>query len=136
MHPTLVRWSISEDFENAIRHADAAQGQISRSNSLCKGDNIGLYLPMIETEPTAQTPETCDHLIGDEQNLILVTNLTNPRKVVVLWNHKTTCALNRFCDKGGYRVWTFPQNRLFQFVRGGAPLTDGGAIGYVSIWVR
>src|SRR5262245_11035956 len=135
MHPPLIEWSICQNLENAIRYANAAQGQISRSDPFRKGHDVGLHVPMIKAEPPTQPPETCDHLISDKQNAVLIANLANARKVVVLWNHKTTCALNGLCDKGCNRICAFAKNRLFQFVRRCAALTDRGITGHVAIRV-
>src|SRR4029453_3983195 len=80
--------------------------------------------------------ESCDHLVGDKQDLVSGTDLSHARKIIVGWNDDTSGPLYGFGYEGGYRVRILLDDGFLQRSR------RGGADGFawlcalepVGIW--
>ena len=67
---------------------------------------------MIQGKEGARSPERGDHLVGDQQHVILVTDFSDTRKIVVLRDDDAARALDRFSQEHPDRVGPFAQNGL------------------------
>ena len=59
---------------------------------------------------------TGDGLIGHQNHVILLANLSHPTEIAGVSGEATTGVLNRFDVEGCDRVWTFEQDRLFEAI--------------------
>ena len=62
---------------------------------------------MIGPEHGAQTAESCDDLIGDEQDVMLAQHFLNRGPVAFGWRHDAASAQNRLADEGCNRIGPF-----------------------------
>ena len=63
--------ALFEDLPHPVTHDRPGQRRIGRCQTLCDGDEIRLDPVVIRPEHAAQSAKTCDHLIGDQQNVVL-----------------------------------------------------------------
>src|SRR5262249_55515542 len=69
-------------------------------------------------------------------DIVLVADLPDPGKIIVLRNHQTPGALNGLREECRNGVGALTENRPFQFIRGGTALTDRGVLRNITVWVR
>ena len=91
---------------------------------------------MFETEPLSRAAESRDHLVGNQQHVILVAYLANSGKVIVLRHDQTPCALHGFGDEGRNGIRTFAEDRFLELIRRRAALAEGRVVRDISIGIR
>ena len=121
---------------DTIRKADSAERDISRSNSLRKCKNVRLDAVTLQTKPASGPAKTRDDFVRDEQHIVLVADLSNPREIVVRRNDQSPRTLNRLGDKCGHRFRPFLQNHLFEQICRGDTRSHRRIVGNKSIRIR
>ena len=101
---------------NFVADPDSSEGKIPGSDRLGELDHIGFDSPMLESEQGSGSSETGDDFIRHEQDLILIADFTDSRKIIILGNDYPAGSLNRLCQEHGHCFRSFPQYRLFQFI--------------------
>lgn len=77
-------------------------------------DHIRLDPIMFQAKPVPGPPESGNHFIGDQQDIIRITDFSNSPKVLIGRHYDTTRALDGLRDKRRNIVGTLAQNRCFQ----------------------
>ena len=116
VHPGGVRRV--HDVRDLVADADAAEREVTRGDRLGELDHVRLHPPVLEAEHPSGAPEPRDHLVGDEEDVVLVADLADAREVVVLRDDHAARPLHGFGDEHGHRVGAFAENRLLELVRG------------------
>ena len=99
-----------------IAYANAAKREIAGSNRLGELYQVGFDTPVFQTKHFACTTETGDHLVGNQQHLVLIADFPDTRKIVVLRYYHATSALDRFGNEHGDRLGAGLLDCFFQFV--------------------
>ncbi len=77
------------------------QGHDASAESLAQTEDVGCDVPVIDTEDLAGAAHAGLHLVGDEENTIVVAQLAQARPIIVGWHHRSRFTLHGFCDDGG-----------------------------------
>lgn len=133
VHPRLA--GAIHDLRDLVADADAAEGEVARRDRLGELQEIRLNAPVLKSEHLAGAAEPRDDLIGHQQHVVLVADLANARKVVVLRHDGAAGALNRLRDEHGHRIGAFLEDGLLEFVRGRDALAPGTRRGFVAVGI-
>ena len=95
-----------------VRDHYAADGQISRRKSFCDRHEIRLKIVIVTSKPLAGTPKTADYFIGDQKNLMTLTDGADLRPVAVGRYDDSTGPLYGFSDERGHSMLA----QLFYFL--------------------
>ncbi len=91
-----------------------AQRDITGRHALGKRHQVGLDAEVFAAEPVAETAESANHFIGDQQDAVLVADALDFRPVSRWRNDHAACALHRLTDEGADLVGTDVKNLFFQ----------------------
>ena len=91
---------------------------VCRGHALGKNQHVRLEVVPLRGEHGSGTSEAVDGLVGNNQNVVLVADLTNAIEVNLRRCETSTRVLNRLEDKRRNGVWIFEQNHLFYAVCG------------------
>ena len=86
---------------HALLAHKAAQWQTA-GNTLGRAHDVRLHTPMLNGPPAARTPHARLHLVGNQQNSVLVAHFAQPREEVGGWHHIAAFALNRLHQNPGH----------------------------------
>ena len=104
MHPALLAGNPLDHLTDGIADPNPTEWDVAGGDGLGKLHNIWLDPVVFETKPASGTAKTGDHLICDQEHLVLVADLADTCKIVILgWNNPTG-ALYWLSDKSGYRL--------------------------------
>jgi len=99
--------------------ADVQRGHrhVGRGQHLGHGDHVGLEVEHLRAERLAEPPEAGDHLVGDQQDVVLLQDGLDPGEVAGRRHHHAAGALHRLRDEGGHRLRPLALDGVFQFLR-------------------
>ena len=117
---------------DATRQHDARQRQVAAGDTLREDHQVGLDVPVLQAEPPPGTPESGDHLVGYQQQAVLVADLAEQRKVVNRRHDHTAGALHRLRHDGGHGLRTRFQHDLLQGLH---VSHSGGALAGIAVRV-
>ena len=86
---------------DAITHEYATQWQVSRCHAFREWHEIRAGPKVIRAKPFAQTPESGNNFIGNQQNSVLITDSLHFGPVGVCRHNNAARSLNRLADKCG-----------------------------------
>ena len=121
---------------NLIADANTAQREIAGSDGLGKLNEVGLNAPVLEAKHFSGSAKAGDHLVRYQQHIILIANLPDAGKIIILRNDNTAGTLNRFGNKHGHCIGAFLQNFLLKFIGGRNALAFGVLGCLVQIGIR
>ena len=84
-----------------------------------EGEDIRFDAVAGEREHFAGASEAADHLVGDQQDIVLVADGAHAGEVVVRRHENAADALHRFGDQGGHGFRPFADDRFLQIARCG-----------------
>ena len=68
---------VQERLGDSVADHHAAEGGVAAGHALGEGDHVGLVAVANAAEHVAEATERADHLVADEQNAVVVTDLAN-----------------------------------------------------------
>src|SRR5438128_12109473 len=68
---------------------------------LCRGHYVGDYAPVLDGPEPPGSPEACLDLVGDEEQVVLVADLSDALDVAVRGHHDAAFSLDGLEDHGG-----------------------------------
>ena len=104
-----------------------AHRHVAARDRLGDRHHVRLHVEMLQREPLAGAPEARDHLIGDQQHLVAVADLAQPREVVGRRRIDPARALHRLGDHRRDRVGAFALDRRHDVVDLHVPGVDSPA---------
>jgi hypothetical protein len=125
---------VRERLEHAVRGDHRAHRDIRRSERLGGGDDVGLIAVALASEPVAEPAPGADHLVGDEQHVVAVADLSHAVEVAVLGRDAAAGVLQRLEDHRGDRLRPLEEDPLLDLVRGPERVAIGGPV--VAVGVR
>ena len=66
---------------HALRHQDPAERQVGARDALCERHEVRFDAPVPHRKPAPGPPEAGDHLVGDQQHVVLGADLPHARPV-------------------------------------------------------
>ena len=117
VQPGLILRRAVHGVEDAVADLDAAQRQVTAGDPFGEGQDVRFDAETVQREHLAGAPEAADHLVGDQQNVVLVADGAHTRKIVVRRHEYAADALHRLGDHRGHRLRPFTQDRLLQIAR-------------------
>src|SRR5215218_550966 len=109
---------VLEGAGDAVVHHDPAHGQVARRDPLGEAGHVGHHVEALYAEPLAQPAEGADHRVRDEQDPVLVADLTHPLPVIGRRNEATAGVLHGFQDHGRHELGAFRLYHLLDGVSG------------------
>src|SRR4030042_5380850 len=89
-------------------HNDSEEGGVPAAEPFGRNDHVRDALPVVNPKILTRPSYTGHHLIGDEQYIVMVTDLSDSLKVTILWNQSSCCGThNRLSDERRDRVRPF-----------------------------
>ena len=67
------------DLADRVRHADAAERDVAAGDALGELHDVGLDAVVLEAEPAPGAAEAGDHLVGDQQHVVLASQISRMR---------------------------------------------------------
>src|SRR2546428_821174 len=119
VHPLVVGLDGVHGLLDVLGDHDAAQREIARGHALGEGHDVGLHVPVRHGEPVARPAEARDHLVRDEEHLMLVADLAHEGEVVVARVENAAAAVDGLGDEGGHGVGAFADDGLLEKAGGG-----------------
>ena len=96
---------LADHLVDLARDQGSAHGQIARCQPLCAGDQVGRHLEeRIGGEELAQPAETCDDLVGDDENAVPLADLRDAAEIPGGRLHHASHAHDRFREEGRHLV--------------------------------
>ena len=105
------------------------QRHIARIDALGHGHDVGGHAPCARTAHGANAPKTGHDLVADQQDAVLVEQLTQARPVALMRHDHAASALHGFGHQGGDVVRPNLLDQLGQLVQ--AQLRKLGRVGFV-----
>ena len=121
VHVALVHRRGEDRVVHALGQDDPAQRQIAAGDALGERDDVGLDVPMAQREPPPGAAKPGDDLVGDQQHLVAVADLAQPREIRFRRDDDPARPHHRLADDRGHRVGPFCQYRLLDRVGGAHP---------------
>ena len=115
-----------ERFGHLVAHEHRAEGRVAGGETLGAGDHVRLIAVALAPEHVPDPTEGADHLVGDEQHAVPVTDLAHPRPVAGRRGEAASSVLDRLQENSGDRLGSFPEDGLLDRVGG-----MQGAVGVV-----
>ena len=91
---------VHQGLGDAVADQHAAERQVAAVDALGEGHEIGLDAVVLRAEPLAEPAEAGDHLVGDQQDAVLVADALDLRPVGVRRDDHAAGALHRLADEG------------------------------------
>ena len=73
--------AVTEGLEEPITGDHGAGCGVARCHALGAGDDVGLHAEALDGEHVADTPERRDGLVGDEEHVVLIADLSHSLEV-------------------------------------------------------
>ena len=112
------RGALLEGLEDPIRDDHAAHRDVGRGQCLGHGDDVRLVAVALAAEVVAEPAPGADHLVGDQQDVVLVADLPDALEVALLRRDAAACVLQRLEDHGAHRLRPLEEDPLLDLVRG------------------
>ena len=107
----LVR---ADDRGDLVGDDRGADGLVARGEALGDGDDVGPCADGFMAEPVAGPSEAADHLVADQQDLVLVADALDLGPIAVGRHDHAARTLDRFGDEGGDAVLAQFEDLLLQ----------------------
>jgi len=119
--------AVFESLRDVRRDDDRAERSVAAGDSLSYQDDVGLDVPVLNSERLAGASHAGHDFVGDEQNLVLAANFSDAWGVV---GWRDGCAKSgahdRFEDEGGDGAGIRSLEKLVEVIGGGKSVFFGG----------
>ena len=112
------RLAVHERLGDVVTGDHCAERRVCRGDALGGGDHVGLVAVALGAEPVADAPPRADHLIGDQQHAVAVTDLAHALEVALLRHEAAAAVLDGLEDHCGDGRRFLELDRLLDRVRG------------------
>ena len=112
--------AVPERLEDPVGRDHRADGGVARGHALGAGDDVRLVAEAVGAEEVADPAERADHLVGDEQHVVLVADLADPLEVAGRRREAAAGVLHRLEEDGGDGVGALELDGLLDAVGGPA----------------
>ena len=99
-----------------VAHHQRRHRHIGRGQHLGHRHHVGLQVEHVGAEGLAQAAEAGDHLVGDQQDVVLLQHRLDAREVTRRWDDHAARTLHRLGDEGGDGVGAFGGDQVFQLL--------------------
>ncbi len=107
---------LRQPLEHAVVHHHRADRQIGRGQRLGAGQDVGLHVQRLAAPVVAGAPEPADHLVGDEQHVVLAQHRLDLLEVRPRRDDHAAGAHDRLGPHRRHRVRPLGQDHLLQFL--------------------
>ena len=122
------RGAVVERLEQPVAGDHRAQRRVARRQALGAGDHVGHVAEVVAGEHRPDPAERADHLVGNQQHVVLVADLANPLEIAGRRRDGAAGVLHRFQEHRGDGVRALELDRLGDAV--GGPLPEGLEVGF------
>ena len=112
------RVALAERLEHAVGGDHRAHRGVGRGQRLGGGDHVRLVAEAFAAEVMAEPAPGADHLVGDQQHVVLVADLADPLEVAVGRDEAAARVLDRLEDHRGDRLRPLEDDPLLDRVGG------------------
>ena len=117
---------VDEVLEDLFGRHGAGDGSVAGSDALSHRDDVGLDVEVLVAEPLAGTAKAANDFVDDQEQFVLVADLTDGFIVARRGNEDAAASGHRFHDHGAEFVRTHGQDDFFKLL--GHLHTEVGAI--------
>ncbi len=110
----LAGFIMFKQLGDLLGHHHRAERKIAIGDGLGRAGKIGLYPPVTRPGPGTGPSESCDNLISDQQNAVVVADVTHHRHEAFMWRDHPAGTKDRLHDKGGDGIWPLKGNFINQ----------------------
>src|SRR5262249_7652757 len=104
-----------------------AEGCVSSGESFRSRDDVRAHAPVLDSKPLTDSTESCDHLVGNEDDVIAIADLANSGEVLRRRHLNAVCLHHRLGDHRGYQFGSLVNDLLLEQIRG-----DAVPLGYAA----
>ena len=130
------RRAVTERLVDLVAHDGRADRRVARGHRLGAGDHVGHVAVGVAGEHVADAAEGADHLVRDQQHVVLVADLAHPLEVAGRRREAAARVLHRLEEDGRDGLGALEQDHLLDPVRGPQRRTASSVPSNPISWAR